>query len=162
MTCGERARTPVRAYVGVGGNLGEPAQAIHWALAQLLHQPAILAARCSPLYRSAPVDAGGPDYINAVFEILTTFGSMDLLFVLQKIEQLAGRTRHYHHAPRTLDLDLLWFGEAHIQSARLNVPHPRMMQRAFVLQPLADLVPERVPKAALAGVSHQACERLTT
>ena len=116
--------------------------------------------RVSPLYGSAPVDAGGPDYLNAVAEIATTLTPDALLQALQSIEQAAGRERPYRNAPRTLDLDILWFGDQVIHTPSLTVPHPRMAERAFVLRPLADLVPERVSAAALQAVATQDIHRL--
>ena len=114
----------------------------------------------SSLYRTAPVDASGPDYINAVVSVRTTGTAYDLLAGLQQLEQAARRERPYRHAPRTLDLDLLLFGDGTIHSTTLEVPHPRMDGRAFVLVPLAEIAPERVPAAALQAVAGQACEPL--
>jgi 2-amino-4-hydroxy-6-hydroxymethyldihydropteridine diphosphokinase len=114
------------------------------------------------LYRSAPVDATGPDYLNAVAELRTTLGAMDVLDLLQALENQAGRERPYRNAPRTLDLDLLLYGDASIEAPTLQVPHPRMWGRAFVLLPLAELAPERVSGEALASVQDQAIDRLPT
>ena len=116
--------------------------------------------RISPLYGSAPVDAGGPDYLNAVAELATTQAPQALLQALQAIERSAGRERPYRNAPRTLDLDILWFGGQAIDTPELTVPHPRMAERAFVLRPLADLAPERVDAAALQAVASQDIHRL--
>ena len=114
----------------------------------------------SPLYRSAPVDAPGDDFINAVVEVSTCLSAPMLLLALQKLEQSAGRERPYRHAPRTLDLDILFYGEARIDSPQLTVPHPRMAGRAFVLRPLADIAPGRVSPQALALVAGQRIGRL--
>jgi 2-amino-4-hydroxy-6-hydroxymethyldihydropteridine diphosphokinase len=114
------------------------------------------AMRSSRFYRSAPVDAGGPDYLNAVAELTTALTAPDLLRALQALENAAGRQRPYRNAPRTLDLDLLLYGDARIDSAELTVPHPRMWERAFVLVPLTELAPQCVPEAALAAVAAQA------
>jgi 2-amino-4-hydroxy-6-hydroxymethyldihydropteridine diphosphokinase len=114
------------------------------------------AVRSSRLYRSAPVDAGGPDYLNAVAELTTVLTAPDLLRALQALEGAAGRQRPYRNAPRTLDLDLLLYGDARIESPQLSLPHPRMWERAFVLLPLAELAPHCVPEAALAAVAAQA------
>ena len=115
----------------------------------------------SHLYRSAPVDAQGPDFINAVAAVSTRLTAPDLLLALQQLEQRAGRERPYRNAPRTLDLDLLLYGDARIDSPSLTVPHPRMMERAFVLIPLAEIAPDLVPAAALAAVAGQRIERLS-
>jgi 2-amino-4-hydroxy-6-hydroxymethyldihydropteridine diphosphokinase len=152
------ARAPVTAYVALGANLGDPVLAIHAAMAELDDLPGTRVVLRSPLYRSAPVDAPGGDYINAVVELSTRLPAPVLLVMLQKMEQLAGRERLYRNAPRTLDLDILLYGDASIDSATLTVPHPRMMARAFVLRPLADIAPQRVPRQALAAVADQRIE----
>lgn len=149
------AAEPTLAYVGLGANLGEREAALRQALAALGQCPGTRVLRVSPLYGSAPVDAGGPDYLNAVAEVATTIAPEALLQALQAIEQSAGRERPYRNAPRTLDLDILWFGDQVIDTPLLTVPHPRMAERAFVLRPLADLVPERVAAATLQAVAAQ-------
>lgn len=154
-------REPVTAFVALGANLGDAVGAIQEATQALAHSPGIAQVRTSRLYRSAPVDASGPDFINAVAELQTTLTAPDLLDALQGIETAAGRLRPYRHAPRTLDLDLLLYGSASVSSPRLTVPHPRMMQRAFVLRPLAELAPERVGTEPLAAVADQAIEPLS-
>lgn len=146
---------PSLAYVGLGANLGERETALRRALTALGQCPGTRVLRVSPLYGSAPVDAGGPDYLNAVTEVATTLAPEALLQALQAIEQSAGRERPYRNAPRTLDLDILWFGDRVMNTATLTVPHPRMAERAFVLRPLADLVPGRVSAAALQAVAAQ-------
>ena len=151
-------REPVTAFVALGANLGDAVGAIQEATQALAHTPGIGQVRASRLYRSAPVDASGPDFINAVAELQTTLTAPDLLDALQGIETAAGRLRPYRHAPRTLDLDLLLYGSASVSSPRLTVPHPRMMQRAFVLRPLAELAPERVATDQLTAVADQAIE----
>jgi 2-amino-4-hydroxy-6-hydroxymethyldihydropteridine diphosphokinase len=118
--------------------------------------------RVSSLYRSAPVDAGGPDYLNAVAELDTTLAPLELLHALQRIEQAAGRERPYRNAPRTLDLDLLLYGTLRLDSAELTVPHPRMGERAFVLLPLAELAPPLVDAQQLAAVAGQRMECVAT
>ena len=151
---------PALAYVGLGANLGEREAALRQALAALGQCPGTRVLRVSPLYGSAPVDAGGPDYLNAVAEVATTLAPEALLQALQAIEQSAGRERPYRNAPRTLDLDILWFGDQVIGTPALTVPHPRMAERAFVLRPLADLVPGRVSAAALQAVAAQSIYQL--
>lgn len=153
-------REPVTAYVALGANLGDAARTLRDALSALGRYPAVRLVQASSLYRTAPIDSSGPDYINAVAEVSTTLTAPDLLTVLQDLEQQAGRERPYRNAPRTLDLDLLLYGSAHIDSPALTVPHPRMTQRAFVLVPLHEIAPGRVMPEALASVSGQAIQRL--
>ena len=147
-------------FVGLGANLGDRQAALRAALAAIGQLPGTRVLRVSPLYGSAPVDAGGPDYLNAVAEIATTLAPQALLQALQAIEHSAGRERPYRNAPRTLDLDILWFGRQVIDTPLLTVPHPRIAERAFVLRPLADLVPERVAASALQAVAAQSIHLL--
>uniref|UniRef100_UPI00333E43B5 2-amino-4-hydroxy-6- hydroxymethyldihydropteridine diphosphokinase n=1 Tax=Castellaniella defragrans TaxID=75697 RepID=UPI00333E43B5 len=128
-------------YIGLGANLGAAADTIREAAARLAQTPGILDLRLSPLYRSAPIDSHGPDYINAVARARTTLAPRAVLTLLQTIEQENGRARPYRNAPRTLDLDLLLYGDQQIDEPDLTIPHPRMHTRAFVLRPLADLAP---------------------
>lgn len=153
-------RQPVSAYVALGANLGDAASALREAVKALVQTAGISEVRCSRLYRSAPVDASGPDFVNAVVELQTTLTAPDLLVALQAIETHAGRLRPYRHAPRTLDLDLLLYGSGRVASPRLTVPHPRMWQRAFVLVPLAEIAPQLVSAGQLAAVAEQAIEPL--
>lgn len=148
-------REPVTAFVGLGANLGDAGAALRQALAALGAVPGLRLVRSSRFHRSAPIDAGGPDYVNAVAQVETTLTAPELLRALQSLEDAAGRERPYRNAPRTLDLDLLLYGEARIDSARLTVPHPRMRERAFVLLPLAELAPQRVDARDLAAVAEQ-------
>jgi len=106
------------------------------------------------------VDAGGPDFINAVVALDTGLAPLELLAELQALELAAGRERPYRNAPRTLDLDLLIHGDAALDTPVLTLPHPRMSQRAFVLVPLAEIAPGRVSPGDLAAVAGQAIERL--
>ncbi|NMM82641.1 2-amino-4-hydroxy-6-hydroxymethyldihydropteridine diphosphokinase [Acidovorax sp. SRB_14] len=148
------------AWIGLGANLGERAAALRAALAAIAALPGTRVLRVSSLYRSAPVGAGGPDYLNAVAEIATTLAPQALLEGLQAIEQAAGRERPYRNAPRTLDLDILLFGDAPIETPTLTVPHPRLHERAFVLLPLAEIAPQHVAAEALQAVAWQHIERL--
>lgn len=150
---------PTTAWIGLGANLGERAGTLRTALAALAALPGTRLLRVSSLYRSAPVDAGGPDYLNAVAEIGTQLPPHDLLAALQAIEHAAGRERPYRNAPRTLDLDILLYGDLQSADATLTLPHPRLHERAFVLLPLAELAPERVLPQWLASVRGQAIER---
>jgi len=157
------------AYVGLGANLpdgeGSLADTLQHAAQTLANSPGIQALELSPLYRSAPVDADGPDYLNAVARLQTLLAAEQLLDCLQTIEHAHGRQRPYLNAPRTLDLDLLLFGELSLHSERLTLPHPRMHHRAFVLRPLQDLAPNiKLPqgdlKTLLATCVGQDLERL--
>jgi 2-amino-4-hydroxy-6-hydroxymethyldihydropteridine diphosphokinase len=125
----------------MGANLGDAQSSLAQAAQALARAPGISGLRLSPLYRSAPVDAGGPDYTNAVAVFDTVLAPHAVLALLQETEQAHGRERPYRNAPRTLDLDLLLYGDETIDTPDLTVPHPRMHQRAFVLRPLADLAP---------------------
>ncbi len=130
------------AYIGLGANLGNPAQALRDALQRIRSLPGTTVTAVSSLYSSAPVDAGGDDFVNAVARLDTVLAARDLLRALQAIELAFGRERPYRNAPRTLDLDLLLYGDAAIDEPDLQVPHPRMMARAFVLLPLLEIAPE--------------------
>lgn len=154
------ASAPVSAWIGLGANLGDRLATLRTALSAMGALPGTRVQGVSSLYGSAPVDAGGPDYLNAVAQVQTTLAPHALLAQLQAIEQAAGRERPYRNAPRTLDLDILWFGGQAIDTPELTVPHPRMAERAFVLRPLADLAPERVDAAALQAVASQDIHRL--
>lgn len=153
-------------YVGLGANLGDTRKALAGAWAELQQLPGTSDHRCSSWFRSAPVDATGPDYLNAVACFSTSMSPHVLLSELQRIELLYGRERGWRNAPRTLDLDLLLHGQASLISPVLTVPHPRLHERAFVLLPLAELdpklfIPGRGPVSdLLAAVSTQVIERL--
>lgn len=152
---------PVTAYVGLGANLGDPQAALRQALRDLAALPQTQLVRASSLYRSAPVDSSGPDYVNAVAEIRTTLSPDELLAELQGLEQAAGRERPWRNAPRTLDLDILLYDELQLRSPTLTIPHPRMHERAFVLVPLAEIAPARVTSAQLRAVNSQGITRLS-
>lgn len=127
------------AYVGLGANLGDPAKTLGQALETLAQTPGVLSVRASRLYRSDPVEAPGPAYINAVTRITTTLAPLPLLEALRTIETQFGRERHFRNAPRTLDLDLLTYDKLEFSTPTLTVPHPRMHLRAFVIKPLIEL-----------------------
>ena len=148
------------ALIGLGANLGDAQAAVRAAIDSLGRLPATGLEQASALYRSAPHEAEGPDFINAVARIETGLNAPALLDALQAIEHAAGRERPYVNAPRTLDLDILLYGDARIDSPRLTVPHPRMQGRAFVLHPLADVAPQRVSAEALAAVHGQPIQAL--
>lgn len=132
------------AFVGLGANLGDARATIVDTFAELAQLPQTRVTATSSLYASAPVDAGGPDFVNAVAALDTGLDPHSLLAELLRIEARHGRTRAYRNAPRTLDLDLLLHGESLIDDATLTLPHPRMTARAFVLVPLAEIAPHLV------------------
>lgn len=157
----------ITAYIAIGANLGLAQRSVQQAMQALGQLPLTKLLACSSLYRSAPMTsdpsqpqpATGPDYINAVAAIATGLTAPDLLLQLQALELAAGRERPYPDAPRTLDLDILLYGSAQMDSAQLVIPHPRMAQRAFVLVPLAEIAPALVSAAQLAAVAQQAIEK---
>lgn len=134
----------MRAFVGVGANLGDAQATVRAALLALGRLPDTQCIATSSLYRSAPVEATGPDFINAVAELRSTLPAPVLLHELQAIERAFGRVRSVRNAPRTLDLDLLLHGEQEMHSDTLTLPHPRLHLRAFVLLPLAEIDPALV------------------
>ena len=149
----------VLAFIGLGANLGDAAATLREAIARIGELPQTRLVKQSSVYVTAPVDAGGPDYLNAVAEIETNLDAAELLVQLQALELAAGRERPYRNAPRTLDLDLLLYDDERIETPTLTVPHPRMHERAFVLVPLAEIAPQRVSREQLAGVSGQRIAR---
>jgi 2-amino-4-hydroxy-6-hydroxymethyldihydropteridine diphosphokinase len=153
-------REPLIATIGLGANLGDARQAVQEAMQTIAAFDYCQLHAASPLYRSAPVDSSGPDYFNAVLQISTRLSAPDLLARLHQLERGAGRERPYRNAPRTLDLDILLYGTARIDSPTLTVPHPRMRQRAFVLRPLADIAPALVSAQELQAVSEQVIEKI--
>jgi 2-amino-4-hydroxy-6-hydroxymethyldihydropteridine diphosphokinase len=154
------------AYVGIGANLGDARANVQDAIARLSRLPRTRLLRASGSYRTAPIDSSGPDYINAVACLDTALDPHALLAELQAIEQAHGRERPYRNAPRTLDLDLLLYGAGVIATPTLTVPHPRMLERAFVLVPLLEIAPGiDIPgcgaaREHVAGVATQAIQRL--
>lgn len=150
----------VQAFVAIGANLGDAQAAVKAAMDAIgTIERTVVTARSS-LYRSAPVDAAGPDFINAVVAVRTGLTAEAFLAELHLLEEQAGRERSFPNAPRTLDLDLLMHGNAIKDTPALALPHPRMRDRAFVLKPLAEIAPDKVPRAALARVSSQVIERI--
>ena len=154
----------VTAYIALGANLGDAADAIGQAVAAIDTLPECSVKKTSSLYQTAPLEtlpgyAPGGDYINAVVEVETELRAPVLLQHLQQLELAAGRYRPYTNAPRTLDLDLLLYGDGRIDSPQLTVPHPRMWQRAFVLVPLAEIAPQLVSAAQFDAVKNQKIKR---
>ena len=150
----------VSVFAGLGANLGDARRAVEDAVLAIGHIPETRVVNSSSLYRSAPVDAGGPDYCNAVVHLESRLNAVDLLKAFQAIENAAGRERPYVNAPRTLDIDMLLYGNAEIQSPFLTVPHPRMMDRAFVLVPLSELAPHLVKDSDWASHLSQVIHKI--
>jgi 2-amino-4-hydroxy-6-hydroxymethyldihydropteridine diphosphokinase len=156
----------VEAFIGIGANLGDARANALDAVERLRRVPGVTVTAVSSLYRTAPIDSSGDDYINAVARVDTSLDAQALLQALFAIEQEHGRERPYRNAPRTLDLDLLLYGAAVIDTPALAVPHPRMTQRAFVLAPLLEIAPDAVvPGLGAAasftpGVADQRIERI--
>jgi 2-amino-4-hydroxy-6-hydroxymethyldihydropteridine diphosphokinase len=154
------------AFIGIGANLGDARGNVVDALARLERQSGCRLVAASSLWRTAPIDSSGDDYINAVAVIETSLDAHALLATLHAIETAHGRERPYRNAPRTLDLDLLLYGDQVIATPALTVPHPRLHERAFVLAPLLELAPDAtIPgrgRAAdyLSSVADQAITRL--
>ena len=135
---------PVVAFIGLGSNLADPRQQVNSALQELSGLAATRLHSCSALYRSAPMGPQDqPDYINAVARLDTRLAPDALLDALQAIEMRHGRERSGERwGPRTLDLDILLYGDQCIDSPRLRVPHPGIADRNFVLYPLAEIAPD--------------------
>lgn len=131
------------AFIALGANLDDPVGQLRAALDSLAALPDSRLVCSSSFYRTAPIGAPGqPDYINAVAALQTTLAPATLLAELLDIEQHFGRQREFHNAPRTLDLDLLLYDQLSIDQPGLQVPHPRLHLRAFVVVPLAEIAPD--------------------
>lgn len=138
-----RSQPAIRAFIGLGGNLDDPAARVRAAIRSLDGIDGCALAARSSLYRTAPVGfADQPDFINAVAAVDTVLTPAALLAALLGLEQGQGRVRSFRNAPRTLDLDLLVYGDQRVTLPQLEVPHPRMHERAFVLVPLAEIAPD--------------------
>jgi 2-amino-4-hydroxy-6-hydroxymethyldihydropteridine diphosphokinase len=151
---------PVMACVALGANLGDAVSTVRQSLIDVAGLRGTQLVKASSLYRTAPFEAQGPDFINAVVLVQTQLSPLELLHALQVLELQSGRERPYVNAPRTLDLDVIFYGDVVLETPELTLPHPRWQTRAFVLLPLADVWPERVSAAQMAAVQDQAIERL--
>ena len=151
----------VIAYVGLGANLGAALSTLEAAVRLCAALPESRLLARSGIYRTAPVDASGDDYFNAVVALKTRLPPDDLLQALHEIELQHGRQRPYRNAPRMLDLDLLLYGERRLETPSLTVPHPRMHLRAFVLKPLSEIAPAlSIPgRGSVAELLAAACEQ---
>lgn len=158
----------ITAYIGLGSNLAEPLQQVEQAASELAALPHCQLLALSPRYGSAPMGPSDqPDYVNAVAAVATSLSPLDLLDALQQLEQDHGRQRLVRWGARTLDLDLLLYGDQVIAEPRLQVPHCGLGERAFVLVPLLDIAPElRLPDgrplaSLVANHHHQQLRRLS-
>jgi 2-amino-4-hydroxy-6-hydroxymethyldihydropteridine diphosphokinase len=147
------------AYIGIGSNLDEPRSQVERAFDELARLPRTRLLARSSLYRSAPLGyAAQPQFVNALAALDTALPARELLRELQALERQHARERSFPNAPRTLDLDLLLFGEARIDEPGLQVPHPRMHERAFVLAPLVEIAPQAlIPGRGSAAERLAAC-----
>lgn len=154
-------------YIALGSNLGDRAEHLRFAREQIDSQDLRL-LRASSIYETAPRDVEDqPWFLNQVIECETQLFPRQLLARLQKIERAMGRKRRTAKGPREIDLDILLFGDAVVKASELEIPHPRMAERRFVLEPLAELAPEkklpgsrRTIRELLAGVASQAVRKI--
>ena len=159
--------TAVTAFIGLGANLDRPTERVRAGLQALDHLRETRLAAVSSLYRTAPVGyLDQPDFINAVARLETALTARALLEALLGIEREQGRVRAFANAPRTLDLDLLLYGDTVVSEPGLTIPHPRMQERAFVVVPLADIDPDQVvpglgrARDLLAGVDATSLKKI--
>ncbi|MEM1376566.1 MAG: 2-amino-4-hydroxy-6-hydroxymethyldihydropteridine diphosphokinase [Pseudomonadota bacterium] len=136
-------RTPTQAFLGLGGNVGDVRAAMGWAIEQLGLLPSTRVVCVSPLYKTPPWGITTQNwFLNAVVEIDTSLSPHDLLRSVIEIEKQAGRVRDMRWGPRTLDIDVLLYDQISIRTKDLTIPHPRMVERAFVMVPLVDIAPD--------------------
>lgn len=131
-----------RWTIGLGANIGDARGALERTLGRLRDHPELHVVAVSSLWHTAPIDADGPDYLNAVVAIESALDPSAMLAIAQALESQEGRTRPHRNAPRTLDVDLLLAGSLIVASPTLTLPHPRMHERAFVLAPLIEIQPD--------------------
>ena len=143
-----------------GANLGEAGVSVLQAIQDVGALATTQLRKASSLYASAPHEAAGPEFVNAVAMYDTDLPPLALLDALQNLEKTAGRERPYLNAPRTLDLDIIFYGDIALDSPRLTLPHPRWQKRAFVLVPLAEISPDKVSPALLSSVANQSVRRI--
>jgi 2-amino-4-hydroxy-6-hydroxymethyldihydropteridine diphosphokinase len=142
-----------RVYLSLGGNLGDPAKAMGAALRILDEDTSTEVVRVSSLYRTPPWGkTDQPDFLNAAAEIETGLSPRELLDLCLEAERRLKRVRQERWGPRLVDIDILVFGDRRINEAGLDIPHPRMLERAFVLVPLAEIAPDFIVEGgSLAG-----------
>ena len=150
----------VQVCVAFGANLGEAQATVLQAIQDVGALATTQLVKASSLYASAPHEATGPEFVNAVAIYDTDLPPLALLDALQNLEKTAGRERPYLNAPRTLDLDIIFYGDIALDSPRLTLPHPRWQKRAFVLVPLAEISPDKVSPALLSSVANQSVSRI--
>ena len=143
-----------------GANLGDAQATVLQAIEDVGALATTQLRKVSSLYASAPHEATGPEFVNAVVMYDTDLLPLELLDALQNLEKTAGRERPYLNAPRTLDLDIIFYGDIALDSPRLTLPHPRWQKRAFVLLPLAEISPDKVSPALLSSVANQSVRRI--
>ncbi len=143
-----------------GANLGDAQATVLQAIQDVGALATTQLKKASALYASAPYEASGPEFVNAVAIYETGLQPLELLDALQNLENIAGRERPFANAPRTLDLDIIFYGDVALDTPRLTVPHPRWQERAFVLVPLAQISPEKVSPTSLEKVAHQPIRRV--
>ncbi|WP_138496129.1 2-amino-4-hydroxy-6-hydroxymethyldihydropteridine diphosphokinase [Paenibacillus pinistramenti] len=153
----------LEAYIALGANLGDREATLMEAIRTLDGHPRIAVTRCSNMYETEPVGyVEQPNFVNMAVSVTTSLSPEELLDFMLQTEQLLGRERSIRWGPRTVDLDLLWMGGLSLDTPKLTLPHPRMMERAFVLVPLADIVPfaDSAATAVLRGRIDQALGQL--
>ena len=150
----------VQVCVAFGANLGDAQATVLQAIQDVGALATTQLKKASALYASAPYEASGPEFVNAVAIYETDLPPLELLDALQNLENIAGRERPFANAPRTLDLDIIFYGDVALNTPRLTVPHPRWQERAFVLKPLAEILPDLVKDVWLKKVSDQEIYRL--
>jgi 2-amino-4-hydroxy-6-hydroxymethyldihydropteridine diphosphokinase len=150
----------VQVCVAFGANLGDAQATVLQAIQDVGALANTQLQIASSLYASAPHEAIGPEFVNAVAMYDTDLPPLELLDALQNLEAIAGRERPFLNAPRTLDLDIIFYGDVALDSTRLTLPHPRWQERAFVLVPLAEISPEKVSPALLSSVANQPIRRI--
>ncbi len=149
-----------KVFVAFGANLGDAQQTVSEAIELVGQISGTHLIKASSLYRSEPIEAQGPDFVNAVGLFDTVLQPYDLLTELQKLEDQYGRKRPFKNAPRTLDLDLIFYDDLILNSDRLTLPHPRWSERAFVVLPMMDICPDRVSQAQLDAIKNQFIQRI--
>ncbi|MET3211032.1 UNVERIFIED_CONTAM: 2-amino-4-hydroxy-6-hydroxymethyldihydropteridine diphosphokinase [Paenibacillus sp. PvR008] len=149
------------AYIALGANLGDREHTLYEAITALDEHPGIRVLRCSSLYETEPVGyLDQPSFLNMAAAVSTTLAPEELLAFMLEVESRLGRVRHIPNGPRTIDLDLLWMEAVQLATPDLELPHPRMLERAFVLVPLADIVPDQDDPSGLYSIVHTALKSL--